>query len=182
LVEVPDMLPQANAKTGSQTTKEQVAGNPGLKAAQVQSRTPLVACIDDSPQTCQMMQRIFTQEGFRFLAIQDSMQALPKLIEQKPDLIFLDLMMPVVNGYEICFQLRKISAFANTPIIILTGSDGLVDRVRAKKVGATDFLTKPVDAQKLLGIPHQYLSFSLLGKIGKPAKSDAVPSKPSNVS
>ncbi|AFZ11917.1 response regulator receiver protein [Crinalium epipsammum PCC 9333] len=182
LVEVPDMVTQANAKAGSQTTKEQVADNSGLKVAQTQSLSPLVACIDDSPQTCQMMEGIFTQEGFRFLGIEDSMQALPKLIEQKPDLIFLDLMMPVVNGYEICAQLRKISAFANTPIIILTGSDGLIDRVRAKKVGATDFLTKPVDAQKLLGIPHQYLGFSLLSKIGKPAKSDAVQKKLGNVS
>jgi two-component system, chemotaxis family, response regulator PixG len=84
-------------------------------------------------------------------------QALPILIEHKPDLIFLDLVMPVASGYEICAQLRRISVFANTPVIILTGSDGLFDRVRAKLVGSTDFITKPVTAEKVMGIVRKYV-------------------------
>jgi len=93
----------------------------------------------------------------RFVKIQDAVQALPILIQDKPDLIFLDLIMPVASGYEICTQLRRISTFANTPIIILTGNDGFLDRVRAKVVGSTDFLTKPVVSDKVMAIIRKYL-------------------------
>lgn len=118
---------------------------------------PLIACVDDSPQVCQMLEQILVPQGFRFIKIQDPVQALPILIENKPDLIFLDLVMPVASGYEICAQLRRISVFANTPVIILTGSDGLFDRVRAKVVGSTDFITKPVVADKVIGVIRKYI-------------------------
>ncbi len=118
---------------------------------------PLIACVDDSPQVCQMLEQILVPQGLRFIKIQDPVQALPILIENKPDLIFLDLVMPVASGYEICAQLRRISVFANTPVIILTGSDGLLDRVRAKVVGSTDFITKPVVADKVMGVIRKYI-------------------------
>lgn len=122
-----------------------------------QPKVPLVACVDDSPQVCKILEEIVTAHGLRFLKIQDAVQALPSLIQDKPDLIFLDLMMPVASGYEICTQLRRISTFANTPIVILTGNDGLVDRVRAKVAGSTDFLTKPVASDKVMAIVRKYL-------------------------
>jgi chemotaxis family two-component system response regulator PixG len=118
---------------------------------------PLIACVDDSPQVCQMLEQIMIPNGFRFIKIQDAVQALPILIEHKPDLIFLDLVMPVASGYEICAQLRRISLFANTPVIILTGSDGLLDRVRAKVVGSTDFITKPVAVDKVMAVVRKYV-------------------------
>ncbi|MBF2014601.1 MAG: response regulator [Rivularia sp. T60_A2020_040] len=118
---------------------------------------PLIACVDDSPQVCQMLEQILVPQGLRFIKIQDPVQALPVLIENKPDLIFLDLVMPVASGYEICAQLRRISVFTNTPVIILTGSDGLFDRVRAKVVGSTDFITKPIVADKVLGVIRKYI-------------------------
>ena len=117
----------------------------------------VVACIDDSPQICQIMTSLVQEAGYDIFCIQDSTQALPKLLERKPQLIFLDLLMPVANGYEICSQIRRIAAFRQTPIVILTGSDGIIDRVRAKVVGATDFLGKPVDPDKILRILNQYL-------------------------
>ncbi|WP_341528236.1 response regulator [Nostoc sp. UHCC 0302] len=122
------------------------------------SIAPLIACVDDSPQVCKMLEEIITSNGLRFIKIQDAVQALPTLIEHKPDLIFLDLIMPVASGYEICTQLRRISAFANTPVIILTGNDGLLDRVRAKVAGSTDFLAKPVVADRVMGIVRKYLA------------------------
>ncbi len=104
----------------------------------------LVTCIDDSSQVCEMMRTIVTAAGYRFISIQDAAQALPRLLENKPDLIFLDLMMPKVNGYEICGQIKRVSSLAQTPVIILTGKDGLLDRVRAKVVGSSEFISKPV--------------------------------------
>ncbi|MBO3464177.1 response regulator, partial [Aetokthonos hydrillicola] len=117
----------------------------------------LIACVDDSPQTSEILQKILTPQGLSFIGIQDSVQAIPILIERKPDLIFLDLIMPIANGYEICAQLRRVSVLTNTPVVILTGSDGLVDRVRAKMVGATDFLSKPVVAQKVIAMINKHV-------------------------
>ena len=101
------------------------------------------------------------------------MQALPLLLQHKPDAIFLDLVMPVANGYEICAQIRRISLFKNTPVIILTGNDGIVDRVRAKIVGATDFLPKPILAQKVLAALLKHLNHSSPVPQSQPA-SDAL--------
>ncbi|MDJ0677207.1 MAG: response regulator [Calothrix sp. MO_167.B42] len=129
---------------------------PGKSSA----KAPLVACIDDSPQVCQMVQKILTKNGLRAVSVEDSVQALPKLIEHKPDLIFLDLVMPVVSGYEICAQLRRISMFAETPVVILTGSDSLADKVRrlrAKAGGANEFITKPINENQIMEVVHKYL-------------------------
>ena len=118
---------------------------------------PLIACVDDSPQVCKILEEIITRHGLRFIKIQDAVQALPIIIQEKPDLIFLDLIMPIASGYEICTQLRRISAFAQTPVIILTGNDGLVDRVRAKVVGSTDFMSKPIVADRVMNMVRKYL-------------------------
>ncbi len=124
---------------------------------QKELKRPLIACIDDSPQVCGMLGSIITSNNMRFVRIQDAIQALPILIEQKPDLIFLDLMMPVVNGYEVCAQIRRVAQLAHIPVIILTGSDGLFDRFRAKVAGSTDFMTKPIVAEKVLDTIEKYL-------------------------
>ena len=125
-------------------------------------RGPLVACVDDSPLVCQSMEKILTTAGYQFLGIQDSLRAIATLLTRKPDLIFLDLVMPNTNGYEICTQLRKVSAFRHTPIIILTGNDGIIDRVRAKVVGSSGFLSKPVNAETVLTVARQQLNQSSL--------------------
>ncbi len=118
----------------------------------------LVICIDDSPQVCELMRTIVTDAGYRFISIQDATQALPRLLENKPDLIFLDLMMPKINGYEICGQIRRVSALAQIPIVILTGKDGLLDRVRSKVVGASEFTCKPITRQAIETSLSKYIS------------------------
>lgn len=118
----------------------------------------LVACIDDSPAICQSMEKIVTKAGYQFAGEKDGLRVIAMLLSRKPDLIFLDLIMPNTNGYEICSQLRKLSYFRYTPIIILTGNNGIIDRVRAKMVGATDFITKPVQEHIVLETINKYLS------------------------
>ncbi|MEA5578761.1 response regulator [Anabaena sp. UHCC 0451] len=146
LIEVPDLRIPTNQVNKIYPVTEIKRENP-----------PLIVCVDDSIQVCKMLERIITSHGMRFIGIQNPVQALPMLIENKPDLIFLDLMMPVVNGYEVCNQLRRISCFAKTPVVILTGSDGVFDRVRSKVFGATEFVTKPVDKNKIIAIVDKYL-------------------------
>ncbi|NET02798.1 MAG: response regulator [Sphaerospermopsis sp. SIO1G1] len=149
LVEVPD-LPLTVTNTSSSNSRQSKNRNNTV--------VPLIACVDDSPLVCKMLEDIVTSHGLRFTKVQDAVQALPVLIQEKPDLIFLDLIMPVASGYEICTQLRRIPAFANTPVIILTGNDGLLDRVRAKVVGSTDFISKPIVAERVMGIIRKYLA------------------------
>ncbi|AFZ55681.1 response regulator [Anabaena cylindrica FACHB-243] len=155
LIEIGD-LPLAISKANHQSSYSRV----------ISKNAPLIACIDDSPQVCKILERIITANGMRFIGIQDAVKALPVLIESKPDLIFLDLIMPVINGYELCSQLRSTSLFAKTPVIVLTGSDGVFDRVRSKVFGATEFITKPIDSDKVIGIVNRYLQDE--PKLGKP--------------
>ena len=111
---------------------------------------PLIACIDDSPQICQIMNQIITKANYRFLGIQQPIQAVPKLISVNPKMIFLDIGMPILNGYEVCTQIRRVSKLQEIPIIMLTGNDGVFDRVKAKVCGASDFLSKPIEVDKIL--------------------------------
>ena len=111
---------------------------------------PLIACIDDSPQICQIMNQIIIKAGYDFLGIQQPIQAVPKLIGVNPKMIFLDIGMPILNGYEVCTQMRRVSKLQEVPIIMLTGNDGVFDRVKAKVCGASDFLSKPIEVDKIL--------------------------------
>ncbi|MFN6539209.1 MAG: response regulator [Nostoc sp. EkiNYC01] len=131
---------------------------PAASKAIIDVSRPLVVCVDDSPTICRSLEEILTHQGYRFVGIQESLTAVLKLIKSKPDFIFLDLLMPKVNGYEICSQIRKTPSLKDVPVVILTGKDGIVDRMRAKLVGATDFLGKPVEAEKVLNVLHKYLS------------------------
>jgi two-component system, chemotaxis family, response regulator PixG len=117
----------------------------------------LIACIDDSPLIGQEMTHILNKEGYEVINIIDPLQGVSLLLKRKPDLIFLDLVMPNTNGYELCTFLRKTSTFQDIPIVILTGHDGVIDRVRAKMVGASDFLGKPADPAKVRQILDKYL-------------------------
>ena len=117
----------------------------------------LIACVDDSPMVCKAMGQVIRSAGYDFLPITEGTKAIPTLLSQKPDMIFLDLVMPDTNGYEICENLRKISQFKHIPIVILSGNDGLVDQVRARLLGATDFLSKPMEPIVIISIIRKHL-------------------------
>ncbi len=121
------------------------------------ARKPLVVCIDDSRQICKIMEEIINKAKCRFISVNHPLQAMPTLIASNPDLIFLDLGMPIINGYEMCSQIRRVSQLKEIPVIILTGRDGIVDRMRAKVVGASDFLSKPIEEEKILKTLEKFL-------------------------
>ena len=178
LVELPDLpLAVTKVKTDTAKTKDEIAALKFQKfyhlsvsaphethyPANVQcqknktSKVPLIACVDDSPHACKILEGIITANDLRFMSIQDPLQALPTLIQNKPDLIFLDLIMPVVNGYEICAQLRRSSFLSKTPVVILTSSDRLLDPVRSRVFGATEFMTKPIVASQVIEMIDKYV-------------------------
>ena len=121
---------------------------------------PLIAGVDDSNSFCWILKDILTHAGFRFVSIPDPLKAPSTLLQTKPALILLDLLMPQINGYQLCSHLRQVTALKNTPIIFLTTKDGIIDRVRAKMVGGNGYLTKPITAEKLLGVVTQHLPYS----------------------
>ncbi|MEM8718897.1 MAG: response regulator [Cyanobacteria bacterium P01_G01_bin.39] len=146
LLEVPDIAPPASTPVVQKLFKNKTP------------RRLTIACIDDSPVICQTMESIITDAGYNFVSEMDGLRAIAILLSRKPDLIFLDLVMPNTNGYEICSQLRKLTFFKQTPIVILTGNDGIVDRVRAKMVGSTDFLGKPATSEQVLDTINKYVT------------------------
>ncbi len=119
---------------------------------------PIIACIDDSPQVIYIMEQIITKAGYRFLGVQEAIKAIPNLIGSIPDMIFLDIGMPVLNGYEICSQIQRVSKLQGVPIVMLTGNDGIVDRVRAKLVGADDFVAKPIETEVIIKTIKKFTS------------------------
>lgn len=119
---------------------------------------PIIACIDDSPQIVYIMEQIITKEGYRFMGIKEPIKAVPSLIGNTPDLIFLDIGMPVLNGYEVCSQIQRVSKLQSIPVVMLTGNDGIVDRVRAKLVGASDFVSKPIEAEIIIKTIKKFAS------------------------
>lgn len=118
---------------------------------------PSIVYIDDSATSRDRMESLLQPAGYRYLGIADPVAALGILLEAKPDLIFLDLIMPVTNGYDVCAQIRRMSAISETPVAIVTGNDGIIDRMRAKMVGANDFIAKPIELDKVLSVLHKLL-------------------------
>ena len=123
----------------------------------LKNTAPRIIYIDDSPADSRAMCEIVESLGYQYTNIPDPLQALPMLIEFKPKLIFLDLVMPIANGYEVCAQIRRISTLKEIPVIIVTSNDGIADRVRARLVGASGFLGKPIQHKKVAKVLKKHL-------------------------
>lgn len=159
LVEVQDIESPISALSLSATRNESAQlseSSPTQKKTDLMAR-PLIACVDDSNQVCATIEQIVTGFGFGFLGIRDSINVLPLLVEMRPEMIILDLVMPIVGGYELCTQIRRIPEFKDTPILILTSNDTLFDRLRSKFVGATAFISKTAGNEKIGEQIQRYL-------------------------
>jgi twitching motility two-component system response regulator PilG len=120
-------------------------------------KRPLIACIDDSKTVQRNVRLILEAAGYQAIELMDPTRALTTLVRQKPSLILLDISMPGIDGYELCRMLRSTAFLKETPIIMLTGRDGVVDRLRARMVGANDYLTKPCEANQMLALIQKHL-------------------------
>ena len=130
-----------------------------LSIASIDRNLYQIACIDDSPLILDEMERFLGTKGkYQLTKLEDPIKASSIIFRLKPDLILMDITMPGINGYKLCSLFRSSTALAETPIIMVTGNKGLVDRVRANIVGATDYLTKPFTEQDLLALVEKYLT------------------------
>jgi twitching motility two-component system response regulator PilG len=120
------------------------------------SHIPHIVCIDDDRAVGNQIEYLLQKHGYQSTAIFDPLEALSRVFEIKPDIILCDIVMPKLDGYEICAMLRRATAFRHTPIIMLTGQETFIDRLRARLVGATDYLTKPFGETELLLLLEKY--------------------------
>ncbi|WP_416233543.1 response regulator [Cronbergia sp. UHCC 0137] len=122
-----------------------------------QKKTFTIACIDDSQTVLNSINHFLDNYRFSVVMINDPIKALMQIIRSKPDLILLDVEMPNLDGYELCSLLRRHSSFKNTPIIMVTGRSGFIDRAKAKIVRASGYLTKPFKRSDLIKIVFKHM-------------------------
>jgi twitching motility two-component system response regulator PilG len=120
-------------------------------------KVPRIVCIDDGATIRKAVEYILNRHGYEATSISSPLKALSLVFQLKPDLILCDIAMPELDGYEICAMLRRSTAFRQTPIVMLTGKDGFIDRIKARMVGATDYLTKPFGESELLMLVERYV-------------------------
>lgn len=123
----------------------------------INSGIPRVVCIDDDVSIGKTVEYILQQHGYEVTSIVNPLKALSLVFQLKPDLILCDITMPEIDGYEICAMLRQSNAFRLTPIIMLTGLDGFINRIKARMIGANDYLTKPFGESELLMLIEKYI-------------------------
>ncbi len=118
----------------------------------VQKETAKVLVIDDEPEITEIIDTFLTEFGFKVKTTNSAMEAVNLAQQFKPEIVLLDIMMPGMDGYDICAQLKKDPQFAKIPIIFLTGKDRNDDMGRSFKSGGDMFIKKPFSCERLLEI------------------------------
>ncbi len=156
MVNSPALAATPSTDSSTQTTSSQ-AGR--IKEFELwhTPRPQRIVCIDDGLTIRETVTHILQPHGYEISTLGNPLEALSLVFQIKPDLILCDISMPELDGYELCAMLRESSAFRQTPIVMLTGRDGFVDRVHARVVGATDYLTKPFGETELLTLVEKYV-------------------------
>ena len=109
-----------------------------------------VMVIDDSKTIRRTAETLLVREGCEVVTATDGFEALAKIADHNPQIIFVDIMMPRLDGYQTCALIKKNPRFRNTPLIMLSSKDGLFDRARGRMVGSDQYLTKPFTKDSLL--------------------------------
>ena len=115
-----------------------------------------VLVIDDSNTIRRSAEIFLKQGGHNVLLAEDGFDALSKVNDHDPDLIFCDILMPRLDGYQTCAIIKRNVRFANVPVIMLSSKDGLFDKARGRMVGSEDYLTKPFTKDQLLQAVAQH--------------------------
>jgi twitching motility two-component system response regulator PilG len=116
-----------------------------------------VMVIDDSKTIRRTAETLLKKEGCQVVTATDGFEALAKIADEKPDIIFVDIMMPRLDGYQTCALIKNNQVFKQTPVIMLSSKDGLFDRARGRIVGSDQYLTKPFTKDELLGAIREHV-------------------------
>ena len=115
-----------------------------------------VMVIDDSKTIRRTAETLLKKEGCEVITANDGFEALSKIADHNPNIIFVDIMMPRLDGYQTCALIKHNQKFKNTPVIMLSSKDGLFDRARGRIVGSEQYLTKPFTREVLLSAIKQH--------------------------
>ncbi|TDP71313.1 response regulator [Roseateles toxinivorans] len=115
-----------------------------------------VLVIDDSNTIRRSAEIFLKQGGYEVVLAEDGFDALAKVNDYQPDLVFCDILMPRLDGYQTCAIIKRNPRFAHLPVIMLSSKDGLFDKARGRMVGSQDYLTKPFTKDQLLGAVRQH--------------------------
>lgn len=109
-----------------------------------------VMVIDDSQTIRRTAETLLAREGYTVITASDGYEALGKIVDHLPDVIFIDIMMPRLDGYQVCSLIKGNPKFSGTPVIMLSSKDGVFDRARGRIVGSDHYLTKPFTKDEIL--------------------------------
>ncbi|MBD1549927.1 response regulator [Pseudomonas typographi] len=115
------------------------------------SKALKVMVVDDSKTIRRTAQALLQEAGCEVITAIDGFDALARIVDQHPRIIFVDVMMPRLDGYQTCALIKHNSYFRATPVVMLSSRDGLFDKAKGRVVGADQFLTKPFSKEQLLG-------------------------------
>jgi len=126
------------------------------KKGSAKSKDLVVLVVDDSATIRRSAETMLANEGYTVISAENGFEALSKITRHHPDLIFVDIMMPRLDGYQTCAIIKNNNEFRNTPVVMLTSKDGLFDKARGRVVGSDQYLTKPFTREELLGAVKQH--------------------------
>jgi twitching motility two-component system response regulator PilG len=117
-----------------------------------------ILVVDDSSTIRRSAESMLTAEGYEVVTAENGFEALSKVARHNPDLIFVDIMMPRLDGYQTCAIIKNNIQYRSTPVVMLTSKDGLFDQARGRVVGSDLYLTKPFTKEELLAAVAQHAS------------------------
>jgi twitching motility two-component system response regulator PilG len=138
-----------------------------------------VLVIDDSNTIRRSAEIFLRQGGHEVLLAEDGFDALSKISDHDPELIFCDILMPRLDGYQTCAIIKRNPRFAHVPVIMLSSKDGLFDKARGRMVGSQDYLTKPFTKEQLLRAVDDYRRTAFPSEFASDGVTEFTPSAPS---
>jgi len=115
-----------------------------------------VMVIDDSSTIRKSAEIFLKHSGCEVILAEDGFEAMHKIVDNQPDIIFIDIVMPRLDGYQACMLIKKNPIYQAIPVIMLSGKDGLFDKAKGRIAGSNDYLTKPFSSENLIDIIQKY--------------------------
>lgn len=116
-----------------------------------------VMIIDDSNTIRKTTESMLSKEGYEVLTAADGFEAMAMIADHRPDIIFVDIMMPRLDGYQTCSLIKHNRHFQQTPVVMLSSKDGLFDRARGRIAGSDEHINKPFSRDELIGAIHRHV-------------------------
>jgi twitching motility two-component system response regulator PilG len=117
-----------------------------------------IMVVDDSPTVCKLVEITLERRGYQVIAAANGLEAMARINDELPDMIFLDITMPRMDGYQLCKTIKGNNETEHIPVVMLSGKDGFIDKVRGRMVGALDYITKPFQPEALLNLVEKHVN------------------------